>query len=92
MTKELNFQRSERSWPVNSSNCLFNHVSQYLVERDFGYAQHEVELSELVRAGEMTRERALEISESPIYESAVRDSLNKLGLNYEDIMGGCSNA
>jgi hypothetical protein len=40
----------------------------------------------------MTRERALEISESPIYESAVRDSLNKLGLNYEDIMGGCSNA
>lgn len=92
LTKELNFQRSERSWPVNSSNCLFNHVSQYLVERDFGYAQHEVELSELVRAGEMTRERALEISESPIYESAVRDSLNKLGLNYEDIMGGCSNA
>ena len=92
LTTELKFKRSAMSWPINSSNCLFNHVAQYMVEKDFGYAQHEVELSELVRAGEMTRERALEISESPIYESAVRDSLDKLGLKYEDIMGGYTNA
>ena len=87
LTSELKFQRSERSWPINSSNCLFNHVAQYMVEKDFGYAQHEVELSELVRNGEMTRDRAMEISQSPIYEDAIEEALDKLGLKFEDIKG-----
>lgn len=87
LTRELGFRRSPRSWPVNSSNCLFNHVSQYLVEKDFGYAQHEVELSELVRDGEMTRQRALEICASPIFEDAIEESLGKLGLTMADLEG-----
>jgi len=88
LTSELKFKRSAKSWPTNSSNCLFNHVSQYMVEKEYGFAQHEVELSELVRNGEMTRERALTISNSPIFESAIKESLDKLGLNIELMKGG----
>lgn len=51
------------------------------------HAQHEVELSELVRSGEMTRDRALEISQSPIYEDAIEEALDKLGLKFEEIKG-----
>ena len=87
LTRELGFKRSARSWPVNSSNCLFNHVAQYLVEKDFGYAQHEVELSELVRDGEMTRQRALQICSSPILQDAIGESLEKLGLTIQDLEG-----
>ena len=87
LTKELGFKRSSRSWPTNSSNCLFNHVSQYLAEKDFGYAQHEVELSELVRDGEMTRQRALDICESPISGEAIEESLEKLGLSMDALEG-----
>lgn len=83
----MGFKRSPRSWPVNSSNCLFNHVAQYLVEQEFGYAQHEVELSELVRNGEMTRERAMEIGQSPLSKDAIEESLAKLGLTVHDIEG-----
>lgn len=83
--KELRFQLPKRSWPDKSSNCSFNYVSQYLTEKVFGYAQHEVELSELVRVGELSRERALEIIESPIEESDLERALEKLGLTVEDV-------
>ena len=59
----------------------------YLVEKDFGYAQHEVELSELVRDGEMTRQRALQICSSPILQDAIGESLEKLGLTIQDLEG-----
>ncbi len=83
--KELNFQLPPRSWPDKSSNCAFNYVAQYLVENVYGYAQHEVELSELVREGEMTRQRALEIIETPIEESDLNNALQKLGMTAEDV-------
>ena len=54
------------SWPDGSTNCLFNYVSQYLAVRQFGYSQHETEMSDLVRMNELTRERALETIETPI--------------------------
>lgn len=87
LEKEVRFKKSNRSWPENSSNCLFNYVSQLLAEKNFGYAQHEVELSELVRSGELFRNRALHIYNSPIYKDIVEDVLGKLGLQIEDIGG-----
>lgn len=87
LEKELRFKKSDRSWPENSSNCLFNYVSQLLAEKNFGYAQHEVELSELVRSGELSRDRALHIYNSPILKEAVEEVLAKLELKIEDIGG-----
>ena len=82
---ELEFQRSPDSWPQNSSNCLFNYVAQYKAVEYFGYSQHETELSDLVRSGEMTRERALEIITTPLKEEHIIEALARMGLEVSDI-------
>ena len=86
ITTELKFRLPERSWPDKSSNCTFNYVAQYMAMKQFGFAQHETELSELVRAGELTRKRALEIIETPIETQDMEGPLEKLGLTIPDIV------
>ena len=83
--KELDFRLPERSWPDKSSNCTFNYVAQLLAMKQFGFAQHESELSELVRQKEMTRERALEIIETPIETADLENPLKKLHLTCDAI-------
>lgn len=85
ITNELEFELPQNSWPDKSSNCMFNFVSQYLVEKIFGYAQHEVELSELIREGELSRSRALEVIETPIEEKYMIEPIEKIGVTMEDI-------
>lgn len=63
------------SWPGGSTNCLFNYVSQYLATRQFGYSQHETELSDLVRRGELSRDRALRAIETPILRENLEAAL-----------------
>ena len=86
LREKLSFSVATDSWPENSTNCSFNYVSQYLAQKQFGYSQHETEFSDLIRAGEMTRERALRLVNTPITEGKVRGELNKLGLRLEDII------
>ncbi len=81
--RELDFKLPQRSWPDKSSNCYFNFVAQHLARKQFGYAQHEVELSDLVRAGELTLGRAQEIIASPIEESDLIYALEKMNLNLD---------
>lgn len=86
ITKELKFKLPKRSWPDKSSNCQFNYVSQYLAMKQFGFAQHEVELSELVRSKELTRNRALEIIETPIEDIDLIRALDRTNLSLKDII------
>lgn len=86
ITEKLKWKMPKRSWPDKSSNCSFNYVSQYLAEQQFGYAQHESELSNLIRSGEINRQRALEIIETPIEGSDLTTPLEKLGLTMKDIL------
>ncbi|MGN0035470.1 MAG: phosphoadenosine phosphosulfate reductase family protein [Coriobacteriales bacterium] len=72
---ELHFEEPTDSWPARSTNCLFNYVSQYLAVRQFGYSQHETELSDLTRAGEMSREHALETICTPIEDEQLAQAL-----------------
>ena len=85
LTGELGYTLPEISWPQGSTNCLFNFVSQSLTVDYFGYSQHEAEISALVRNGEMPRERALEIIETPISEAQIDLALAKLNLTHKDI-------
>lgn len=82
---ELGFQLPRISWPVGSTNCLFNFVSQYLSQKQFGYSQHEVEISTLVRNGEISRERGMEIINTPITQDHISMALERIGLTYKDI-------
>lgn len=86
ISKELGFQLPSVSWPEGSTNCLFNVVSQYLAVKNFGYSQHEVEISTLVRKGEMSRARALEIVETPMSREHMALALERIGLCCDDIV------
>lgn len=87
ITKELKFTLPKKSWPDKSSNCSFNYVAQYMALKQFGYAQHETELSDMIRAGEITRERALQIINTPIEDSDIKNALDKLGIDIKEIIG-----
>ena len=86
LTGELGYALPSISWPQGSTNCLFNFVSQSLTIDYFGYSQHEAEISALVRNNEMSRERALEIIETPITEKQIELALAKLNLTCKDVL------
>lgn len=83
--EKLGFRLPEKSWPAHSTNCSFNYVSQYLAVKQFGYSQHETEFSDLVRSGEMTRQRAEELINTPITSDSLSEALDVLGLT-EDVL------
>ncbi len=86
LQKEYYFKLPQKSWPKASTNCLFNYVSQFLAQKNFGYSQHEVELSTLIRNGEMTRDRGMEIIETPITKEILDEVLEKLELTYDEVV------
>lgn len=86
ITEELKWKMPKRSWPDKSSNCMFNYVAQYLAEKQFGYAQHESELSWLVRDGEISRDRAKKIIESPIEDTDMIKALEKINMSIDEII------
>ncbi|PKM94862.1 MAG: phosphoadenosine phosphosulfate reductase [Firmicutes bacterium HGW-Firmicutes-1] len=86
LTEKLDFKRPSNSWPKDSTNCSFNFLSQHLAMKYWGYSQHETEVSTLVRKKELTRERALDIIETPIPMEILEEVLQKLDLKYEDII------
>lgn len=81
ITRDLDYRLPEISWPRGSTNCLFNFVCQKLTVDWFGYSQHEAEISTLVRSGEMTRQRALDIIETPISTDELQRALDRIGLS-----------
>ncbi|MCC8068320.1 MAG: phosphoadenosine phosphosulfate reductase family protein [Ruminococcus sp.] len=83
--KELKFKVPENSWPKNSTNCSFNYISQYLAMKQFGYSQHETEFSDLVRSGEMSRERAESLINTPITIKDFIQPLESLKLSLNNI-------
>ena len=85
ITHDMGYALPEISWPAGSTNCLFNFVCQKLALEWFGYSQHEAEISMLVRRGEMTRQRALEIIETPITRNDIARALDCIGLGPADI-------
>jgi hypothetical protein len=85
ITHDMNYALPGISWPAGSTNCLFNFVCQRLTVEWFGYSQHEAEISTLVRRGEMTRQRALEIIETPIAQRDLELGLERIGLGPADI-------
>ncbi len=50
-----------------SSNCRLNTFNNYVHEKQFGYSPYELELSHLIRKGQLTRDEALQkINSKPI--------------------------
>jgi hypothetical protein len=60
LQRELGWRQPERSYPAGSTNCALNWVSSQRALRDFGYTHYHVEMSKLIREGQLTRAEALE--------------------------------
>lgn len=80
ITEKLKFRLPENSWPRGSTNCLFNYLSQYLAMKQFGYSQHETELSDMIRCGEMNREQAERVINTPIPSEYIEKVLGTIGI------------
>lgn len=89
--EKLKFKVPKNSWPTNSTNCSFNFISQYLAIKQFGYSQHETEFSDLIRSGEMSRERAEQLINTPITMQDFVKPLESLKMSFSDIQKCCEN-
>lgn len=85
IVKKFDFVQPKNSWPKGSSNCEFNFVSQYLARKYFGYSQHETELSSMVRNGQIDREEAIDILNTPIPQVTLKKVLDKIHISKEYI-------
>ncbi len=63
-----------------SSNCRLNTFNNYIHEQKFGYNPYELELSQLIRKGLMTREEALvKVNDQPL--ELLQDILSQLDIS-----------
>lgn len=69
------------------SDCWAEPFSNYLREQRHGYSRRACQLSNLIRAGELTREKALELLAEHWEEEAARRNmvLDRLGLSTSDL-------
>jgi tRNA(Ile)-lysidine synthase TilS/MesJ len=88
---ELGWQPSPLSYPLGSTNCLLNFVSAYISLRDYGFTHYHIELSQLIRRGELSRDEALATLDvdlaQPPYRGVIEDVLGRLGCSWSDLDG-----
>lgn len=89
--RELGWEPVPDSWPAGSVNCRLNYLAAWLSMRDHGFTHHHIELSQLVRLGEITRMDALRLLRIDVQEEPARTMipqvLEELGLGMEDLGG-----
>ncbi len=81
--KELGWKPAAVSYPAGSTNCTLNFVGAYLSMKHYGYTHYHIEMSHLIRRGEMTRKEALDALaldlDDPAIRSALDQTLHRLG-------------
>jgi tRNA(Ile)-lysidine synthase TilS/MesJ len=83
LQKELEWRMPALSYPANSTNCLMNFVNVYLSMRHYGYTHYHVEMSKLIRLGELSREEALKLLEINFGLPLVNSVLSRIGCSLE---------
>ena len=59
--RELDWQYPDVSYPGKSTNCYLNFLAVHNSMKHFGYTHYHVEMSKMIREGEMTRAEAIEL-------------------------------
>ena len=87
--KELNWAPIKFSYPAGSSNCSLNYLGSYLSMQGYGFTHFHVEMSKLIRLGELSREEALKKLEININDEPtafiISSVLEKLGCQITDL-------
>ncbi|MFH1466527.1 MAG: hypothetical protein ABIO70_19235 [Pseudomonadota bacterium] len=89
LREHLGWQPVERSWPAFSTNCRLNYLAAWLSMRDYGFTHHHIEMSQLIRLGEVSRAEAvqalgIDINQEPARGEILR-VLDELGLTLDDL-------
>ncbi|MDD5079958.1 MAG: hypothetical protein PHH68_06520 [Candidatus Omnitrophica bacterium] len=79
LQKELKWSRPALSYPLNSTNCMMNFASVYLTMKNFGYTHYHIEMSKLIRKGELSRDEALKLLEINFGKDLVNSILKSIG-------------
>lgn len=86
---KLKWKSPQLSYPLNSTNCYLNFLSVYLTLKDYGFSHYHIEMSKLIRVGELTREEALSLLTIDFKREdivkIVDEILKKLGCNRDDL-------
>ncbi len=83
--RELGWDYTEQSYPRKSTNCLLNFVSVHNSMRDYGYTHYHVEMSKLVREGQLSRDEALQHLDMDFDDALLANILSELDLGLEAI-------
>jgi hypothetical protein len=73
LRKELHWKAPQRSYPKGSTNCLLNFISVDRTMKECGYTHYHVEMSKLIRKGQLSREEALDRLRVDFDESLMND-------------------
>lgn len=76
---ELKWKAPATSYPAGTTNCIMNFVNVYLSMKNFGFTHYHVELSKLVRMGEISMEEANKMLEINFDKQFVNSILRKIG-------------
>ncbi|MDD5730484.1 MAG: 7-cyano-7-deazaguanine synthase [Candidatus Omnitrophica bacterium] len=79
LKKELKWKAPDLSYPKHSTNCLINFASVFESMKNYGYTHYHIEMSKLIRKGELTREEALRLLEIDFDKEFVNRILSKTG-------------
>ena len=71
---EVGWKPPQVSYPAGSTNCYLNFLAVHNSMRHYGYTHYHVEMSKLIREGDMTRDEALDALK-PNYDA---DLLNRI--------------
>ncbi len=61
LNNELKWKAPELSYPAHTTNCLMNFLSVYFSLKHFGYTHYHIEMSKLIRLGQLSRDEALDM-------------------------------
>jgi hypothetical protein len=76
---ELKWKAPKLSYPADSTNCLMNFANVYLSMKNYGYTHYHIEMSKLIRLGELSRQEALRRLEINFDDEFVNGILSKIG-------------
>lgn len=82
--KELKWEYPLQSYPKKSTNCYLNFLSVDNSIKYFGYTHYHVEMSKLIRAGQLSRREALDALNLDYSEEIIRDIHRMLGVESEN--------
>ena len=77
--RNLGWKPTGDSYPDRSTNCRLNWLSSYLSIRHFGYTHYHVEMSKLIRQGQMTRSEAIARLRMRVDASRLKAIASELG-------------